>query len=659
MCGINFILNKKSEKVSPGIIERANSALSHRGPDESSKYFFENTVLGHTRLSIVDVSGGHQPLFNEDKSAVIICNGEIYNYQAIRKRLEEKGHRFGTHSDCEVIIHLYEEDPQNYITELDGMFSFVLLDMKKRVVHVARDRVGIKPLYYFENAEHFICSSEIKGILATGLTPRELNRQGIYDCFTFGYLPEKNTCFREIKTFPPATIFSYNLAANSSEARYYWDLRFPSRKKSEALRYPQYVGKLKEVFEQAIASHVIGDFPMGAYLSGGIDSTITSTLLKKLLGREQTLKTFSIKFANKEFDESDSFEKTSAELGFDSHVLELDSLDLATFQKVIFHLEQPQFSPLDGPMFLLSKFVHDAGIKVVCVGEGSDELFGGYNSYTLNQIRAVFSTQALRPLKPHLFEKVLSYYVSHPELRAAFMRIYGENQNEVIKKFGFYPPWYPLWSINSEFKKPVFGAGLEDSFSEGSAMQKMCADLKSGSKSSLSFTNDFDKAIYLEMKTRLPNYILLRGDRNSMAHGVEARVPFLDNEVIDYVAKIPPLYKMFGFKEKFILRQAFKPLLPKHILKRRKYGFVAPNSWLWEKKSERINELLSASALKKTGVFDVQGVENYRKEVESGTLHPHSLRYNFIYNTLTGVLSTQMLHEELIEGLSSKLASAA
>ena len=643
MCGIAFFLDKRGAKISPENVFSALASLSHRGPDDRTTFFFENAALGFNRLSIVDVAHGQQPLFNEDERIVLVCNGEIYNYKVLRDDLIAKGHRFRTNSDCEVILHLYEEDEDHFVERLDGMFSFVLIDTNKKRAVVARDRLGIKPLFMYDANDYFIVASEAKGILRSGLVSFGLNPQAIYDFFTFSYIPGAQTAFDGVGNFPPASVMTVELADGRSAVNEYWHPSFPAYAGNRLYAAAPYAESLRKAFYEAVSSHRIGDLPIGAYLSGGIDSTVTTLVLRDVLGANADLQTFSIKFADAEFDESRIFEQTIRASGLRSKVLEAPPVDAALFQRVLHQLEQPQSSLLDVPMYALSKLVHDSGFKVVLSGEGSDELFGGYFVYTLNQIRRALSLPAVGGARSFLLGRVLRYFFSNAEDRQALGEILSRDPDPVIDRFGTYPAWYPTWVMQARQREGLFAGRLEDSLGEGSAMHRVCESLKHR----YAGIDDLNKSICIEFKTRLPNYILARADRNSMAHSVELRVPFLANAMVENACEVPPMVKMFALKEKYVLRKAFAGLLPRHVKKRMKFGYDAPVAPLWQRPDELRDEMLSASALKRTGLFAEPVVAQWAKEA-AATSDMH--RKQDLYGRLTGVLSVQLLHDAFASG---------
>ena len=645
MCGIVAIIDKQERKEHKAAISKANLALKHRGPDDNSEIYFENVSLGQTRLSIVDIENGKQPFLNENKSILSILNGEIYNYKEEREKLESKGHILNSKCDGEIIPHLYEENNAEYINLIQGMFAFILLDKERRIVQIVRDRIGIKPLYIYQDERYFIAASEIKAIAATNLVKLQFNHQAIYDCFTFGYPPSFDTIFKNVTALSPATVLTYDLSNNRQNIRTYWDPNF-SQNQTGFSGITKQINGLKNSIISAVDSHKIGDLPIASYLSGGLDSTIITSLLNKSNQELKSLKAFSIKFKDKDYDESAIFTETVKELNIDSYIQEVDSSDSNLFRDAIFAIEQPQFTPLDVPLLKLSNLVNKTGFKVVMTGDGPDELMGGYIYFALNQIRRALSLKAAASFKNTLLNRVLGFMLKSNYYKSLFFKHYSNDCSQVKKKFGTYPVRYPIWCLASENKENLFRNDLEfsNSLSDDSAFFKNCAPLREN----LSKIDELDKSIYLDVKYRLPNYILPRTDKLAMANSVEARVPFLDTNVVEKIIRIPSLFKLFGTKEKYALKKAFAEYIPKKVFKNRKFAYGAPHSWIWAKNSEERDDMLSEEMIKKTGIFDYEQVSMSLEFINSNS-NSQPEKVNALSSMLTGIYSTQLLYSQFID----------
>jgi asparagine synthase (glutamine-hydrolysing) len=636
MCSIFFAVGKRGLPLKASVAEAANAAMRHRGPDESGCHVHENVVLGYNRLSIVDIAGGQQPFVSGP--LVWVCNGEIYNYRALREELVRKGRTFRSQSDCEIIGHLYDDNPDGFVERLDGMFAFVLLDTRRRRLLFARDRLGMKPIVIHDGADYLIGSSEIKGLLATGLVPPALNRQAVADSFVFGYVPGEETVFEGVRWLPPAKLGGYDLRSGSRLDRSYWRPSFETASGSLTIHERE----IRDRLRAAVASHTIGDEPVACYLSGGVDSSVITSLLAEV---QDGVKSFSISVPSSSFDETPLIRKTAEELHLQARFISVESVGGAAMVQVARMLEQPQFAPIDVAMQRLSHFVRQSGVKVVLAGEGSDELYGGYGSYTLNQINRALAMPGIPSLHEGLLKRVLPYYFSSRTTQAKFLHVYTRLEPAVRDRFGTFPAWYPFWWINQEVRSDFLDFPAHDSLGPDSAMAAAARPILNG----LDGIADFDKSIYLELKTRLPNYILHRSDRNAMSNSVEARLPFLDNRMIDYSLAVPPLLKMYGLREKHIIRRAFKDIAPRHVLKTRKLGFNVPNSWIWQQPDDCALDMLSRDSLRRVGLFKPDAVAKMLKDAATTLAAGNLADFETTGAMLTGILTTQILHYEFVE----------
>lgn len=638
MCGITFIVNKQQQAVDESLLLRANRSLQHRGPDEQSIYLWENWGIAFSRLALVDSKGGSQPLMNEDGRLILVCNGEIYNHLELRAELQRLGHHFSSHSDSEVILHLYEECPDTFVEQLSGMYAFILIDLNKKTVFIARDRVGMKPLFVYEDQNYLVFSSEVKGILSTGLAPCTFNHQSIYDFFQFNYIPGEATLFEGIEHIAPAELWILDLPLSQYTKKPYWQPEIPkdgvafSGKKG-------FISLLQETLTESVSTHMQGDGDVAAYLSGGIDSTAVAMTLNELLQGKKALSSFSIAFPGfSEFDESSSFKKTADFYHFDAHTLNATQPDAALLQEVLYHLEQPQSSLMDVSLFALARTVRESGYKVALAGEGADELLGGYSVFKLHQMYLLLSKLRM----PFIVNWFLTKWIGSDLLSKEEARLMQYQLNKdlplITDLLGTVPAWYPVWAFNSFSSRSLFLADYPFIAASGSALQRLCAPLKD----TYQYCDEFHKSIYIELKTRLPNYILSRSDRLSMAHGVELRMPFLANEMIEVLLAVPWMLKLFFFKEKYIEYQSFKKKLPPHFAKKSKQGFNAPMGTFFDVPDDLRDYCLSKERIDSLGVFRSEAVEALRKQrVQPITKQ----RKQHLEAQLLGVLSVQLLHE--------------
>jgi len=650
MCGITLEIRRKSHSIDKNFIKRANKLLYHRGPDKNSVLSYKNINLGHTRLSIVGINKGDQPLYNEDKSVILICNGEIYNFRALKNDLILKGHVFQTESDNEVIVHLYEEYGFNHVEHLEGMFSYILLDTKNDYLYLTRDRLGIKPLFMYIESSLIIASSEIKSIISHKMVNPSLDYQALYDLFTFGYNIGSTTSFRNIDNFEPASYAVYDINKDEFIIRKkYWTPCFPENKLYESSNIEYYIKRFQEIFNNAVLDHLMGDVKISAYLSGGIDSTAVAVtannIMRKNGGDSGKFNTFSLSFSDKEYDESKYFSKIIKKEKFDSTIIMIKKWDSNLLKEAIYYLEQPQILTLDIANIILSKNVKNYGFKVTLTGDGSDELLGGYNHFSLNNIQENFNTHNMSSATYSFLDRIINKL----GYKEGYNQFYIENcykeRSHIINQFGTFPAWYPIWLLSDLLKEKLFNEKFSNSLSDGSLIKNICEPLKEKYKNIC----NFNKSTYIELNTRLPNWILWKSDRDSMANSVEARVPFLDNRLIDFFLSLPPIFKTHFLNEKYILKKSLQDILPNEILRRKKFAFNTPSSWLFDEKDEYINYIISESYFKKVGIFNFKNVKEKMNKIKSKKFI-NTMEGVITTQLLTGVITTQILYDVFIDG---------
>lgn len=649
MCGIAGIFGHHESKL-PASERARNMAyqLKHRGPDSAAYYHDEQALLVHTRLSIIDIQGGEQPIHNEDKTIWVSFNGEIYNYVELREALLKKGHTFYTHTDTEVIVHLYEEYGENYVHHLNGQFAIALWDKPNSKALLCRDRVGITPLFYQHTTQSLIFASEVKAILCESETAPALNLHALDQILTFWAPVSPNTAFEGIFEVKPGEQLIFDLTTHSITHQPYWD--FPYKTKDTPLIRDENAAseQVAHLLEDAIKLRLRADVPVGAYLSGGLDSSILVSVLKDL--QHPDLSTFSLAFEDAELDESQHQQKMVKHLGTTHHQALSRYNDIAThFLDSMKHIESPIVRTAPVPMGLLSKLARQQNYKVVLTGEGADEVLGGYDLFKETKLREFWSRQPDSNWRPLLIKRLYPYLDISKHKASAFLNAFFGGGVDQIE----HPLFSHMPRMTSTSQVKIF-------FSE-----QVKAQLNQDARSCLieSLPNDFqswrvfDKALYLESKTLMPGYLLnAQGDRMLMKHSVEGRFPYLDHRLIEYAATLHPSLKMKGLNEKFILKKAMKRYLPVEIIERHKQPYRAPNipSFFSGDTPEFVEQLLSADYLQKTGYFDPAKVGFLLKKIRSGKALGQ--RDN---TALVSILSTQVWYYHFIDNFTGNFKRSA
>jgi len=559
--------------------------LVHRGPD-SDGYFVEGaTGLGFRRLSIIDLVSGDQPIYSEDGSLVLLCNGEIYNYRELRNTLQQKGHVFSTNSDVEVLLHLYEDEGVNFLNRLNGQFAFVIYDRKQKTLFLARDHFGIIPLFYAVMDGTFIFGSEIKALLQHPAINREVDLTGLDQVFSFPGLVSPRTMFKGIESVPNG---HYVLVKNGNvKITQYWDLDYPQaadivRDKPESY----YVEKLKYLFAQSVKYRLQADVPVGFYLSGGLDSSMIASMIRNV-SPGVTRHSFSIGFNQTDICES-KYQRLMADYsGSAHHEIMFDWKEIAErLPRMIYHSECPVKETYNTCSMALSEAAKAAGITVILTGEGADELFAGYVGYRFDQF-------GLRAEKKNDLESMLE-----DELRE---RLWGDATL-------FYETEHYAFR---ETRSALYSATLNDSFDEFDCLNFPLVD-----KQRLKDRHFVHQRSYLDFKLRLADHLISdHGDRMALAHSVEGRYPFLDLDLVEFSKCIPPELKLNQFTEKYILRKVAEDLVPPEIVNREKYGFHAPGTpYLLRQNIEWINDLLSYDRIKRQGYFNPDIIERLKAQ---------------------------------------------
>ena len=593
MCGIYGYVSQK-EAIEPAILHRMGRLLKHRGPDDEGEIILDCTEvsvgLGHKRLSIIDLSpAGKQPMTNEDETVWITFNGEIYNYREIRKELEVKGHKFRSHSDTEVIVHLYEDLGTECLKQLNGMFAFALWDNKSQSLFLARDRTGKKPLHYCLAGGTFLFASEIKSLLQHPLVSRELDLKSLNKYLAYEYVPAPNSIFKAIKKVEPGYYLLFHDGAVVTSQ--YWDVPIEDYPISDRTEN-QYVDELKELLERAVSTRLVADVPVGLFVSGGLDSGLVAALARRA---KDNLECFSIGFEEASFDESRYAQQVARSLGI-KHQLKIFRAQemLHMVERLPDILDEPLADPSILPLFLLSQFASEH-MKVVLSGDGGDELFAGYQTYQAH--------------------KLVTFYDALPD----FVK-------ESIKACAFrLPVSHKYLSLDFKIKQFLKGVGVSSevrfflwrgAFSNAERRGLLCPDVRRELQNENAYeeiyryvrksglTKEIERILYLSMKLYLQDNNLVTVDRASMANGLEVRSPLLDRDVVDFVCRLPMEYKLNGLKTKYILKKVAEELLPRNIVYRKKKGFGVPLAqWLTGDLKEFMLDYLGQARLERQGLF--------------------------------------------------------
>lgn len=649
MCGIAGYLNMRDgSPPSEALLRRMLGQIRHRGPDEFGIYLNEQVGLGNARLCIVDLAGGQQPISNETGEIWIVYNGEIFNYPELRADLETRGHRFSTHTDTEVIVHLYEEYGTACLEKMNGQFAFALWDGRQRSLFIARDRLGVRPLFYTETGGALIFGSEIKAIFADPQVRRALDLRGLAQVFSYWSPLAPTTCFEGINELPPGHFMVVKDGAISTTC--YWAMDFTPTATpavSTATRTTASLAdELAELLTDATRIRLRADVPVGAYLSGGLDSSVIAAIIRQI--GTSRLDTFSIAFSDPEFDESEPQRRMAAHLGTDHQVIRATDADIPrVFPEIVWHTETALTRTAPAPMFLLSQLVRDRGYKVVLTGEGADEFLTGYDIFKEAKIRRFWAREPGSIRRPQLLGRLYPEIVRLGASAPAFMQaFFGTGLNETTAPdFSHQVRWRNNQRTH-RFFSPEFTAQL------GRSAQK--------AKSEVFYPENFSRwdhqqqAQFIEATTFLPGYLLCsQGDRVAMAHAVEGRYPFLDKRVVAFCNALPSEIKMPALRDKALLREAAKRWLPSEITHRRKRPYRAPIHRCFGKPETPayVAELFSEESLRQTGLFNAtSGARLYQAVRQGRTLGETDEM------ALIGILSTELLHAQFVKGFSPRPA---
>ena len=641
MCGIAGALLVAGHAALPDPA-RMIATLKHRGPDGTGYFRSPACVLASARLSIIDLDTGDQPIPNEDQSVWTVLNGEIFNFIELRAELQGLGHQFHTRSDTEVIVHAYEEYGDRFVEHLTGQFALALWDARRQRLLLARDRVGIRPLFYASSGGWVLFASEVKAILAVASEAASLDEEGLAQVFTFWGTVGERTVFKGIRSLPPGHTLVIERGIERLES--YWDWSFPEGSGRTDLSLDEAAERLHALLTEVVRQQLRSDVPVGAYLSGGLDSSGIAALARESIG---TLQTFSLTFEDPEFDESAHQSEMAAHLGVRHSALRCTSEDIGNiFPDLIWHTETPVLRTAPAPLMLLARHVHREGFKVVLTGEGADEVFGGYDLFKEGKIRRFWARQPESAWRPLLLSRLYPYLARSPVANRHFARLFfGQRLNERGNPFYAH---MTRWSTTRGIFK-LLSAEMQASLLSARPEEELIEQLPT----QFDTWNALSRDQYIEVKTLLEGYLLSsQGDRASMAYSVEGRVPYLDHRVIEFVNTLSPRYKLRALHEKVLLRRALSRTLPGSILERVKQPYRAPESrsfFRGERPLPYVEELLSESNLRRTGYFHPQAVSRLLEKCRTGRALGAGDNMAFV-----GVVSTLLLHEHFLGGRAAQ-----
>lgn len=607
MCGITGLFDTVGRsEIDRGLLTRMNDSHRHRGPDGDGVFLDDGIGLGHRRLSIIDLSGGAQPLFNEDESVVVVFNGEIYNFQELSKELIEAGHRFRTHSDTEVIVHAWEEWGQACVDRFRGMFAFALWDRKKETLFLVRDRLGIKPLYYavLPNGT-LIFGSELKSLLLHPAFERKLDPTAVEEYFAYGYVPDPKTIYAGAHKLAPGHLIKWRRGDSRPRPQKYWDISFdPSDHRDEG----EICEDLIEQMREAVKLRMIADVPLGAFLSGGVDS---SAVVAMMAGEDSDpVNSCSISFADPKFDESRYAQTVADRYGTDHFVDQVDPDAFDLVDRLANMYDEPFADSSAMPTYRVCELARKR-VTVALSGDGGDEIFAGYRRYRWHDYE-----ERVRGVLPDAIRKPLFGFLgaAYPKMDWAPKPLRAKSTLQAIGRDTVGGFFHSVSVLYDGVRQPIYSDAFRNDlqgYHAREVLDNVMADAPADDHTS--------RVQYADLKTYLPGDILTKVDRASMAHSLEVRVPLLDHKFVEWSARLPSALKLRGREGKYIFKKALEPHLGNDILYRSKMGFSVPlGTWFRGPLRERVETALCGETLADTGMFDVNQLKTIVSEHQSG-----------------------------------------
>jgi asparagine synthase (glutamine-hydrolysing) len=630
MCGI-------AGYVGPGLqdegrLRRMLQVLQHRGPDDEGVYLADGVAIGQRRLSIIDVAGGRQPICNEDETVWVVFNGEIYNYQALRRELEGKGHRFATHSDTEVIVHLYEDFGEHCVERLRGMFAFALWDGRQQRLFAARDRLGQKPLYFVQRGAEFLFASEIKALLTFDPTLAELDFEALDQYLSLRLIAPPHSMFRAIRKLPPAHTLTFDVTAGLRLTRY-WDLHYEPKLSGSD---DDLVDALEEVLIECLKLHMVSDVPVGAFMSGGVDSTLVVAMLMRHVATEP-LQTFSGGLPYGDYNEAPYARLVAERYGTQHYEQTITPSLVHTLPRLVWHLDEPS-DPLAVCAYLIAQIARQH-VKVVLGGDGGDELFGGYDRYYGNRYAGYYALLP-RALRQYAIGPLLGlvpdggWYKSHGhQLKWLHQMSFLDGGARYARSLGYF---YFDAALRQALYGPVMGKAVSDFDPEAVIRQPF---------ERTDASDVLDRMLYADSQVRLPDHPVMILDRMTMAHGLEARSPFMDHEVAEFAARLPVRLKVRGHALRYIQMRLAERYLPEPLLKRPKQGFSSALPYMLKNEYQALFRVfLRRSHLARDGIFLQPTID--------GLLEAHQTGKADHGNRLWLLLNSEVWYRMFLEGAS-------
>jgi asparagine synthase (glutamine-hydrolysing) len=647
MCGIAGVFAAPGQPApEPSVARRMLATIRHRGPDQFGIYHDERTVLGNARLSIIDLESGQQPLTNEDSTLWIVYNGEIFNYVELREDLIKRGHLFSTRTDTEVILHLYEEYGPECLSHLNGQFAFAIRDLRNDRLFLARDRLGIRPLFYTVHDGALVFGSEVKAILAVPGIRAEMDPGALHDIFTYWSTITPDNLFKGVNELPPA---HYMLAESGGGIRTqrYWSMSYPDgggtpRRDVTERQLQDWTAALEDLLINATRIRLRADVPVGAYLSGGLDSSLIAAIARREVGAN--LNTFSISFADPQFDESEHQIHMAKVLDTKHHVTYATHASIgAAFPKVVWHTETPLLRTSPAPMFLLSSLVARSGMKVVLTGEGADEILAGYDIFKESTIRRFWAKRPESRLRPRLLARLYPDVpvIAGGDLNFLSMFFAGHLTSTSDPGYSHDIRWRNNRRTTRFFSPEVI---------EAARNRTLPASISRIFPPEFESWGALSRAQFIESSVFLPSYLLSsQGDRVAMANSVEGRFPFLDVNVVEFCNSLPECTKLRGLTEKHLLRRVAKRYLPDAVRLRPKRPYRAPihKCFAHPENAEWVSELLSPGQLKQSGYFCPEAVQKLLGNAAKGEAMSETDDM-----AIAGIISTQLIHRQFIDSFN-------